>query len=35
MGQKLRRWTGEEEKILLELKRHGKPTVVIAKVLRR
>ena len=35
MSETHRHWTDEEEKLLLELKRQGKPVAVIAKILQR
>jgi hypothetical protein len=35
MSQTIRHWTEEEEKALLELRRQGKPFVMIAKILKR
>ena len=35
MSQPYRHWTEEDEKTLLELKRQGKPIVLIAKILKR
>jgi hypothetical protein len=35
MPETLRHWTEDEEKLLRELKRQGKPVAVIAKILQR